>query len=109
VWSKHVTSLPVDIGLTLRTFQPERIQGGNYSVKSDIWSLGISLIELALGRFPFRNDDSDDDDDENDSDLEEMRRSLVGMTAMMEPSVQHERNLNASRTPVMAVVAAVVG
>lgn len=32
---------------------PERIQGGNYTVKSDVWSLGISLLELLLGRFPF--------------------------------------------------------
>ena len=32
---------------------PERIQGGAYSVKSDVWSLGITLQELALGRFPF--------------------------------------------------------
>lgn len=39
--------------LTLLSFQPERIQGAPYTVKSDVWSLGISLIELALGRFPF--------------------------------------------------------
>ncbi|ODQ67747.1 kinase-like protein [Nadsonia fulvescens var. elongata DSM 6958] len=32
---------------------PERIQGAAYSVKSDVWSLGITLLELALGRFPF--------------------------------------------------------
>ncbi|RDW42280.1 MAP kinase [Yarrowia lipolytica] len=32
---------------------PERIQGGNYTVKSDVWSLGISLLELLLGKFPF--------------------------------------------------------
>jgi serine/threonine protein kinase len=32
---------------------PERIQGRPYSVQSDIWSLGIALIELATGRFPF--------------------------------------------------------
>ncbi|KAE8539828.1 hypothetical protein D1P53_003765 [Cryptococcus gattii VGV] len=32
---------------------PERIQGAPYTIKSDIWSLGISLIELAVGRFPF--------------------------------------------------------
>ncbi|KAK8865971.1 hypothetical protein IAR55_001120 [Kwoniella newhampshirensis] len=32
---------------------PERIQGAPYTIKSDVWSLGISLIELALGRFPF--------------------------------------------------------
>lgn len=27
--------------------------GSPYSVKSDVWSLGITLMELALGRFPF--------------------------------------------------------
>ncbi|KIK68150.1 hypothetical protein GYMLUDRAFT_36989 [Collybiopsis luxurians FD-317 M1] len=32
---------------------PERIQGSDYSVKSDVWSLGITLIELAHGAFPF--------------------------------------------------------
>ncbi|KAE9396332.1 dual specificity protein kinase FUZ7 [Gymnopus androsaceus JB14] len=40
---------------------PERIQGGQYSVESDIWSLGITLIELAHGRFPFYVDDEDDE------------------------------------------------
>ncbi len=42
--------------------QPERIQGDQYSVKSDVWSLGVTFIELALGRFPFSADDDDDDD-----------------------------------------------
>lgn len=42
--------------------QPERIQGAQYTVKSDVWSLGISLIELALGRFPFAESASDDSD-----------------------------------------------
>ncbi|KAJ7143599.1 ste7-like protein [Mycena crocata] len=41
---------------------PERIQGAQYTVKSDVWSLGISLIELALGRFPFSESLSDDSD-----------------------------------------------
>ncbi|KAI0754995.1 kinase [Daedaleopsis nitida] len=41
---------------------PERIQGAQYTVKSDVWSLGISLIELALGRFPFADSSSDDSD-----------------------------------------------
>lgn len=41
---------------------PERIQGAQYTVKSDVWSLGISLIELALGRFPFSDASSDDSD-----------------------------------------------
>ncbi|KAG6848774.1 hypothetical protein H0H93_014127 [Arthromyces matolae] len=44
---------------------PERIQGAQYTVKSDVWSLGISLIELALGRFPF-SESSDSDSDFSD-------------------------------------------
>lgn len=32
---------------------PERIQGAAYSVKSDVWSLGITLLELAIGYFPW--------------------------------------------------------
>ena len=32
--------------------QPERLQGAEYSVLSDIWSLGVSLVEMALGRYP---------------------------------------------------------
>ncbi|KAI5897116.1 ste7-like protein [Schizophyllum commune H4-8] len=48
---------------------PERIQGAQYTVKSDVWSLGISLIELALGRFPFSSS-TDDSDDSDLSDLE---------------------------------------
>jgi len=38
---------------TSHYMSPERIMGGAYSVKSDVWSLGITLQELALGRFPF--------------------------------------------------------
>ena len=32
--------------------QPERLQGTHYSVQSDIWSLGLSLVEMAIGRYP---------------------------------------------------------
>ena len=32
---------------------PERIQGGRYSVQCDVWSLGLTLLELGLGRYPF--------------------------------------------------------
>ncbi|KAG9049920.1 hypothetical protein FS837_008506 [Tulasnella sp. UAMH 9824] len=38
---------------------PERIHGeaqnkqGTYSVSSDVWSLGLSIIELAMGKYPY--------------------------------------------------------
>uniref|UniRef100_A0A914XB91 mitogen-activated protein kinase kinase n=1 Tax=Plectus sambesii TaxID=2011161 RepID=A0A914XB91_9BILA len=31
---------------------PERIYGGEYRIHSDIWSLGLMLLEMALGFFP---------------------------------------------------------
>jgi len=48
---------------------PERIQGAQYTVKSDVWSVGISLIELALGRFPFSDSDDTDEDEDRDGTL----------------------------------------
>jgi mitogen-activated protein kinase kinase len=32
---------------------PERIQGQKYTVKSDVWSFGLTIMELAIGKFPF--------------------------------------------------------
>src|ERR1700734_1554891 len=38
---------------------PERIKGesqnnlGTYTVSSDVWSLGLSMIEIGLGRYPY--------------------------------------------------------
>ncbi|EDQ89916.1 uncharacterized protein MONBRDRAFT_18821 [Monosiga brevicollis MX1] len=31
---------------------PERLQGQRYAVESDLWSLGLSLLEMATGVFP---------------------------------------------------------
>ena len=33
-------------------FQPERLQGTHYSIQSDVWSLGLSLVEMAIGMYP---------------------------------------------------------
>lgn len=35
---------------------PERIQGAQYTIKSDVWSFGLTLMELAIGKFPFASD-----------------------------------------------------
>ena len=34
-------------------WQPERISGGSYHHKSDIWSFGLVILECATGRFPY--------------------------------------------------------
>ncbi|XP_052792824.1 dual specificity mitogen-activated protein kinase kinase 1-like isoform X1 [Mya arenaria] len=39
---------------------PERLQGTNYSVQSDIWSVGLSLVEMAIGRYPIPPPDPKD-------------------------------------------------
>lgn len=38
---------------------PERLQGTHYSVQSDIWSLGLSLVEMAIGMYPIPPPNSD--------------------------------------------------
>ncbi|KAJ7614041.1 Pkinase-domain-containing protein [Roridomyces roridus] len=35
---------------------PERIQGMQFTIRSDVWSTGISLLELVQNRFPFPAD-----------------------------------------------------
>lgn len=43
---------PALLGLSSLARQPERLQGTHYSVQSDIWSMGLSLVELSIGRYP---------------------------------------------------------
>ena len=31
---------------------PERLTGSRYSIQSDVWSFGLSLVELSIGRYP---------------------------------------------------------
>ncbi|NWQ84506.1 MP2K2 kinase, partial [Columbina picui] len=52
---QHSVSTSVCCGLS---FQPERLQGTHYSVQSDIWSMGLSLVELSIGRYPIPPPDS---------------------------------------------------
>ncbi|EEF48047.1 mitogen activated protein kinase kinase, mapkk2, putative [Ricinus communis] len=38
---------------TYNYMSPERISGAKYGYKSDIWSLGLVLLECATGKFPY--------------------------------------------------------
>ncbi|CAK9158636.1 unnamed protein product [Ilex paraguariensis] len=38
---------------TYNYMAPERISGSSYDYKSDIWSLGMVILECAIGRFPY--------------------------------------------------------
>ena len=48
----HLNQLSQSINYTHICFQPERLQGTHYSVQSDIWSMGLSLVEMAIGKYP---------------------------------------------------------
>ncbi|KAI1296661.1 Dual specificity mitogen-activated protein kinase kinase 1 [Halotydeus destructor] len=52
VSGKLIDSMANSFVGTRSYMSPERLQGTHYKVESDIWSLGLSLVEMALGRYP---------------------------------------------------------
>ncbi|CAB4252195.1 mitogen-activated protein kinase kinase STE7 [Maudiozyma barnettii] len=51
--SKKLINSVADTFVGTSTYMsPERIQGNGYSVKGDVWSLGLMVIELITGDFP---------------------------------------------------------
>lgn len=48
-----VNSLATTFVGTQYYMAPERIMGKPYTVSCDVWSLGLSLLEVAKGRFPY--------------------------------------------------------
>lgn len=53
VSGEAVNSLATTFTGTSFYMAPERIQGQPYSVTCDVWSLGLTLLEVAQGYFPF--------------------------------------------------------
>lgn len=52
-----VNSLATTFTGTSYYMAPERIQGQPYTVTSDVWSLGLTVMEVAQHRFPFLPED----------------------------------------------------
>lgn len=50
---RHARLLLLTRSLMRCLSQPERLSGLNYTIRSDIWSTGITLLELVQNRFPF--------------------------------------------------------
>ncbi|CAI5732788.1 unnamed protein product [Hyaloperonospora brassicae] len=50
------TSTKTFVG-TLLYMAPERIGGGDYSYPADVWSFGLAMISVALGRYPLPTQD----------------------------------------------------
>lgn len=39
----------------IRYMAPERLKKQEYDVRADVWSLGVSILELATGSFPYQD------------------------------------------------------
>jgi len=52
----HTLSQAVTWVGTVTYMSPERISGRSYSYDSDLWSLGLTLVECTLGRYPYPGD-----------------------------------------------------
>ncbi|XP_052793272.1 dual specificity mitogen-activated protein kinase kinase 5-like [Mya arenaria] len=54
VSTQLVKSIAITYVGTNAYMAPERIKAENYGVPSEVWSLGVTLFELATGEFPFQ-------------------------------------------------------
>lgn len=61
-----VNSLATTFTGTSFYMAPERIQGQPYTVTSDVWSMGLSLLEVAEARFPLRKSNNGDEFNEDE-------------------------------------------
>lgn len=83
--SKELINSMADTFVGTSTYMsPERIQGGVYTVKGDVWSLGIMLYELASGRHAYS--DENDPNHDPDSILELPQRIVNEAPPQLKPS-----------------------
>ncbi|EGS18507.1 MAP kinase kinase-like protein [Thermochaetoides thermophila DSM 1495] len=56
---------------------PERIQGEKYTVKSDVWSFGLTIMELAIGKFPFSASEEFAEEDSGPAGILDLLQQIV--------------------------------
>ncbi|CAF2121366.1 mitogen-activated protein kinase kinase 6 [Brassica rapa] len=69
---------------TYNYMSPERISGSAYDYSSDIWSLGMSVLECAIGRFPYL----ESEDQQNPPSFYELLAAIVENPPPTAPSDQ---------------------
>ncbi|RZC68508.1 hypothetical protein C5167_031722 [Papaver somniferum] len=68
---------------TYNYMSPERISGSTYDYSSDIWSLGMVILECAIGRFPYIQSE-----DQGSPKFYELLQAIVGKPPPSAPSDQ---------------------
>ncbi|KAI0393292.1 kinase-like domain-containing protein [Xylariaceae sp. FL0594] len=72
-----VNSIAVTFVGTSTYMAPERIQGEKYTVKSDVWSFGLTIMELAIGKFPFAASEQVSDGDGAPAGILDLLQQIV--------------------------------
>ena len=72
---------------------PERICGESYAFDSDVWSLGVSLLECATGRFPYPPEEEMENilDGDGDGSSQEMAKDCSAKEKEIDASAEEKK------------------
>ncbi|ODV59249.1 Pkinase-domain-containing protein [Ascoidea rubescens DSM 1968] len=96
-----VNSLATTFTGTSYYMAPERIRGNAYTVTSDVWSLGLTLLEVAQGRFPYFSSNLLEDNDGKNTNSTTSLTTFELLSAILEfsPELKDEPDKNIKWSP----------